>query len=160
MYGTLLCLVLPALSGGRSCRSSTRPVHAAAASKSANTAEALAPVERPVEHLENLLVLRRFYRNCIRAQSYAYNTAPAYVPLTESEAEDLASDEEVDDAMAARKDDAMRALTDMQLISDQIKVCLGVVASTVRRRLEAPENLERRRMCMRNSSMAAQTSCM
>ena len=89
----------------------------------ANIPDAPATVSRPLDHLEHLLVLRRFYRNCIRAEVYYRSTAPVYTPYTEAElAEQFVSDDDREEAVEARKDEAMRLLIDMQVIADQIKV--------------------------------------
>ena len=95
----------------------------AAGSQLANVPEAPATVSRPLEHLDHLLVLRRFYRNCIRAEVYHRSTASAYTPYTDEELqEQFVSDVDRDEAVDARKEEAMRILIDMQVISDQITV--------------------------------------
>ena len=87
------------------------------------TAAAPAPAaHRPVEHLDRLLVLRRFYRNCIRAEVYHHSDAPLYTPFTDAELAEYVTEDDRAEAVADRKDEAMRALTEMQVIAEQIKV--------------------------------------
>jgi hypothetical protein len=76
-----------------------------------------------VEHLERLLVVRRFYRNCVRAQAYARSSAAAYVPYTEEELAEFVLEEDREKAREGRKDDALSVIVDMQVVQEQLKVC-------------------------------------
>ena len=78
-----------------------------------------------VEHLERLLLLRRFYRNCVRAEAYYRSSAAAYVPCTEGELAEMVSDEDRAAAVDARKNEALVVLVDMQVVSEQLKARPG-----------------------------------
>jgi hypothetical protein len=88
----------------------------------ASAGSSASAVNRPVGHLDHLLVLRRFYRNCIRAEVYHRSQAAVYTPFTDKELAEYTSEEDREEAIAARKDEAMRVLTDMQVIAEQIWV--------------------------------------
>lgn len=75
-----------------------------------------------VEHLERLLILRRFYRNCVRAEAYYRSSAAAYVPCSEEELAEMVSDEDRTAAVDARKNEAIVVLVDMQVVNEQLKV--------------------------------------
>jgi hypothetical protein len=89
-----------------------------------STSNATYPVvDELVEHLERLLMLRRFYRNCVRAQAYARCAASAYVPYTEEELAEFVLDEDREQAIENRKNEAFLVIVEMQVVKEQLKVC-------------------------------------
>lgn len=72
--------------------------------------------------LEQLLCLRRFYRNCVRAEAYHRNTAPVYTPYTAAELAEMPGDDDRRTARETRRSDALDILADMVVIREQIQV--------------------------------------
>lgn len=78
--------------------------------------------EKRVLRLEQLLCLRRLYRNIVRAEAYYRTTASVYNPLTEAESTELATEEDRQEERESRRSDALDILADMAVIKEQIQV--------------------------------------
>jgi hypothetical protein len=78
--------------------------------------------EKRVLRLEQLLCLRRLYRNIVRAEAYHRTTAHVYTPLTDSENADYATDEDRQEERESRRSDALDILADMAVVKEQIQV--------------------------------------
>lgn len=78
--------------------------------------------ENRVLRLEQLLCLRRLYRNIVRAEAYHRTIAHVYTPLTEAESSEFTTDEDRQEEREARRSDALDILADMVVIREQIQV--------------------------------------
>ena len=97
-------------------RSNSSPEDAPSISKPVKEAE------KRVLRLEQLLCLRRLYRNIVRAEAYHRTAAHVYTPLTDAELAELATEEDRQEEREARRSDALDILADMAVIKEQIQV--------------------------------------
>jgi hypothetical protein len=86
--------------------------------------------DHQIEYLERLLLLRRLYRNCVRAEVYHRSSASAYVAYTDEELAEFVTVEDREAAIEARRDEAVLVLVDMQVVAEQIRVQLPHRAKT------------------------------
>eukprot|EP00892_Ulva_mutabilis_P010919 jgi/Ulvmu1/819/UM010_0193.1 len=103
------------------CSSAARSEEEALPGDGAIEADPLAAADGRVRRLEQLLCLRRFYRNCVRAEAYHRNTAPVYVPYTPAEIADMPGDDDRRDALETRRSEALDILADMVVIREQVQ---------------------------------------
>lgn len=73
------------------------------------------------------MCLRRFYRNCVRAE--AYHAAPngVYRTFTSDELDAFISDEDRTEALESRKEEALNILADMSFMIEQMKADVRVI---------------------------------
>lgn len=103
------------------CRSTTRSEQTLEADGAVED-DPLAAAKTRVRRLEQLLCLRRFYRNCVRAEAYHRNTAPVYMPFTEAELAEMPGDDDRQEAFEARRSDSLDILADMVVVREQLQV--------------------------------------